>query len=169
MEDLHDRWSHRWITHKKESRKSPIHGLGTFTTEDIAKGKIIAVYGGIIVPKIDIEEYRKEIGGMRGIQISDDFFICPTEPEGGLFNHSCEPNLGYINTIQVVAMEDIPSGNELVFDYGMSETNFEPYTCTCRSEKCRKIIRPTDWQNKDLQKRHGNYYATYLKNKLNPS
>ena len=163
MEDLHHIWPHRWITLKAKPQKSPIEGLGMFTTEQIAKGEVVAVYGGIIVPKTDIEVYRERMGAIRGIQISEDFFMCPTEKKGGLFNHSCQPNLGYANTILIVAIEDISLGKELVFDYGMSETNFKPYTCNCGSQNCRKTIKPDDWKNKELQEKYGEYFASYLK------
>ena len=168
-EDLHDIWPHRWITSKASPQKSPIDGLGMFATEPIAKGEVVAVYGGIIVPKINIEEYREKLGAIRGIQIDEGFFICPTEKKGGLFNHSCEPNLGYKNTIIIVAMKDIELGDELVFDYGMSESNFKPYTCTCGSQNCRNTITPNDWEDKELQNKHGKYFATYLKNRINDS
>ena len=163
MEDLHHIWPHRWITPKAKPQKSPIEGLGMFATEQIAKGEVVAVYGGIIVPKTDIEVYRERMGAIRGIQISEDFFMCPTEKKGGLFNHSCQPNLGYTNTILIVAIEDISLGKELVFDYGMSETNFKPYICNCGSQNCRKTIKPDDWKNKELQEKYGEYFASYLK------
>jgi len=166
MEDLHELWPHRWITSKAKPQKSPIDGLGMFATEPIAKGEVIAVYGGIIVPKKDIGLHREKLGAIRGLQISEDFFICATEKKGGLFNHSCEPNLGYTNTIVIVALKDISKGEELVFDYGMSESNFEPYNCTCESKNCRKIIKPTDWENPELQKKYKEYFATYLKNRI---
>jgi len=89
------------------------------------------------------------------------------ELEGGLFNHSCEPNLGYKNTIIIVAMKDIKLGEELVFDYGMSESNFKPYTCNCGSQNCRKTITQDDWKDKELQNKHGEFFATYLKNRIN--
>jgi len=166
MEDLHKSWPHRWISPKTEVKESQIHGRGTFATEPISKGDIVAVYGGIIVPKSDIKTYREKIGGIRGIQIHENFFICPTESEGGCFNHSCEPNLGYTNTILIVALKNVSQGEELVFDYGMSESNFEPYTCSCKTSSCRKTIKPADWKNPELQKKYGEFFATYLKSKF---
>jgi len=165
--DLHDIWPHRWITKKSKPGESSIHEIGMFATEPIAKGEVIAVYGGIIVPIEDIEDYRDKIGGIRGIQIDEGFFICPTEPGGGRFNHSCEPNLGYKNTIIIVAMKNIQIGEELVFDYGMSESNFKPFICNCGSQNCRKEVKPNDWEDKGLQDKHGEYFATYLKNRIN--
>lgn len=164
--DLHDIWPHRWITSKANPQKSSIHGTGMFATEQIKKDEAVAVYGGIIIPKSDLDKYLEKMGSIRGIQISEDFFICPTESKGGLFNHSCEPNLGYKNTIIIVAMKDISAGEELVFDYGMSETSYDPWPCTCNTQDCRKTIKPTDWEDKTLQEKYGDYFATYLKNKF---
>jgi len=104
MEDLHNTWPHRWITPKTKPQKSSIHGTGMFAIKPIKKDEAVAVYGGIIIPKSDLDKYLKKMGSIRGIQISKDFFICATEMKGGLFNHSCEPNLGYKNTIIIVAI-----------------------------------------------------------------
>ena len=60
MEDLHDSWPHRWITSKAKPQKSPIDAVGTFATESISKGEVIAIFGGIIVPKKDIEKHREK-------------------------------------------------------------------------------------------------------------
>jgi len=74
--------------------------------------------------------------------------------------------LGYSNTIIILAIKDINEGDELVFDYGMSETNFEPWACTCGVEGCRKTIRPDDWKNEELRSKYGEYFAGYLRGKF---
>lgn len=139
-------------------------------TEPIPKGEIVAVLGGIIVPKKDIHQYRDKMGHV-GIQIDDDFFICPAtreELEGtGVFNHSCNPNVGYHgNAVIVHAIRDIKKGEELCFDYAFVERDFEEFACKCGSNNCRKIIKPTDWENPEIQKRFGQYYSPYLKKKI---
>jgi len=166
MEDLHKIWPHRWINPNLEVKKSPIHEFGTFATEPISKGEVIAVYGGIIVPKSDIEEYRQKIGGIYGIQIDGDFFICPTESGGGRFNHSCDANYGCGTSISLIAIKDIKPGEEVVFEYAFTESNFEPFKCKCGSPNCRKIIKPDDWQNPELQRKLGEYFSPYLKKKF---
>ena len=166
MDDLHTTWPHRWITSKKIYDSSPIDGTGTFASEPIKKDEVVAVYGGIIVPAVDIEKYREKIGGIRGLQLDEDFFICPTEPKGGLFNHSCKPNLGYATSIKIVAIKDTEAGEELVFDYGMSETNFKSFTCNCGNSDCRKKVTPDDWKDKDLQRKYGEYFAPYLRERF---
>ena len=167
--DLHDTWSHRWIHPHAESRESKLHGLGVFAKKKILKGEIVALLGGIIVPTKEIEKYWKEIGHV-GIQIHDDFFIVPTSRdeliEKGVYNHSCDPNIGFLQDIVYVAIKDIEAGEELCFDYAFNETKMESFTCECKSKNCRKTITKEDWKRKDIQEKYGEFYSPYLKRKL---
>jgi len=165
--DLHRIWPHRWITPKAEPRDSGIHGTGMFAKDPIAKDEIVAMYGGVIVPRSNIAKYQNVMGGIYGIQVEEDFFICPTEPKGGLFNHSCNPTLGYQNQITVVAVRDVNPDDELAFDYAFSETTFEPFTCTCNSDICRHTIKPTDWESSGLQRKWSKYFTPFLRSKFN--
>ncbi|MEW5955878.1 MAG: SET domain-containing protein-lysine N-methyltransferase [Candidatus Micrarchaeota archaeon] len=169
MEDLHLRWQHRWITPNARAQNSAVHGLGTVATKPISKGEAVSVLGGIIVPSSSIGEYRKKMGHV-GIQVDDDFFICPSTrselEETGVFNHSCEPNIGYANTLKFIAIRDIRAGEELVFDYAFGEISFEPFECNCGSAKCRKIIKPDDWKNPRIQSEYGEYFSPYQKARI---
>ena len=146
-----------------------IHVLGVFATKHINKGEVIAVLGGVIVQKKDRKQYEKEIGDV-GIQIHDDFFICPTSTKelkcSGVFNHSCNPNIGYINSVSLVAIKNIIPGEELVFDYAFSESIAYNFRCRCASLKCRKNIRSSDWKIKSIQNKYLRYFSPYLKNKI---
>lgn len=108
--------------------------------------------------------------GHIGIQISNKFFICPSSEkevtESGIFNHSCNPNIGYKNAITFIAIRDIKKGEELCFEYAFSETYFEEFECNCGSENCRKIIKPDDWKDKKIQNKYGNYFSPYLREKF---
>jgi len=108
--------------------------------------------------------------GHRGIQIDDDFFICPSTIKemrlSGIFNHSCDPNIAYSNSITFVAIRDIESGEELTFDYATSESFFKPFKCNCGSKACRIVIKPDDWKNPKIQKKLGRYFSPYLKEKV---
>ena len=169
MEDLHERWPHRWVTPKAKAFNSKIHGVGVKTMKDIKKGENIAVFGGIVVPTKEIKDYWKVLGHV-GIQISKDFFIVPSTRKeidiGGVFNHSCDPNCGFANTFTLISIRDIKSGEELCFDYAFNENVMEPFRCDCGSKQCREIIKPTDWKNKDIQKKYGNYFSPYVKEKI---
>jgi hypothetical protein len=156
MGDLHNRWPHRWLNPKAEVRSSNIHGTGVFAKKKILKGESVGVLGGVIVHKNDIREYRSLMAQV-GIQIDDNFFIVPTTREElekcGVFNHSCEPNIGFSNSITLVAMRDIGLEEELVFDYAFSETFDDDIICHCGAIKCRKKITANDRTNADIQKK----------------
>lgn len=169
MKDLHRKWPHRWLTLKAEARKSKIHGIGVFAKKNIKKRETIGVLGGIIVPRTEIRNYWKVMGHV-GIQIDNDFFVVPTTREElekvGVFNHSCEPNLGFGSSITLIAIRDIRAGAELVFDYAFNETFHNPFKCNCMSRGCRKIIKPNDWKKSHIIKKYKNFYSPYLKNTL---
>lgn len=66
------------------------------------------------------------------------------EPTGfaAFLNHSCEPNLGFAHERLLVAIRDIESGEQLTFDYAVSED--EPLWtmhCACGAANCRGVIR----------------------------
>lgn len=169
MEDLHERWSHRWLTPKAEPRLSSIHRYGVFAKEDIRKDEPINVFGGIVVPKTEIKEYRKIISHA-GVQVSDDFFIVPSSNEEilqqGIFNHSCEPNVGFNSSVTMVAMKDIEVGKELVMNYAFMESYFESFECNCGSSECRKVIDSNSWKDSEFQKKYSKYYSPYLRSKM---
>jgi len=173
MTNPRDLWEERWVSPKIEVKPSPINKLGSFAKEPISKGETIAVSGGLIIPATDVKKYREIVNitkemknAIRGVQIDDDFFISMSIKEAGRLNHSCNPNLGYKNSITIIAIKDINPGEEVALEYAFSESNFEPFECTCKSENCRKIIKPTDWQIPELQKEGGKYFIPYLKDKI---
>lgn len=166
MEDIHARWSHRWLTPKAESRNSDIHGLGVFAIQKIQAKEEVAVLGGVTIHTSEIKDYWNEMGHV-GIQIDHNFFIVPTNrkelEEKGVFNHSCEPNIGFSNSITFVAIRDISPEEELVFDYAFNETFHDSMECHCGTETCRKIIKPDDWKDLKLKEQYGHFYSPYLR------
>ena len=169
MEDLHNKWPHRWLNHKAEVRPSKIEGTGVFAKEKILKDEPCGVLGGVIVHRNDIKEYRSLMTQV-GIQIDSDFFIVPTTREElekqGVFNHSCEPNAGFSNSITFIAMRDIEPGEELVFDYAFCETAYDGFECHCNTRTCRHKITSEDWKLRDIQEKYSEYFSPYLRSKL---
>ena len=167
--NLHNIFRHRWINPKAKSFNSEIDKLGVKAVEDIKKGEIVGILGGVIVPKSEIENLWNDIGHV-GIQIDENFFICPTSrdelEETGVFNHSCEPNAGFKSSIILEAIKDIKAGEEITFDYAFCETYFKPFKCNCKTPGCRKIIKPTDWQIKEIQEKYREYLSPYLKTRI---
>ncbi|MCH7493002.1 SET domain-containing protein [Patescibacteria group bacterium] len=172
MEDLHKIWPHRWLSSKAEPSQSLIQGSGVFAKKKIYKGESVGVLGGVVVHKNQIKKYWQLMTHV-GIQIDDSFFIVPTTREElekhGVFNHSCEPNIGFSNSITFVTIKDIEPGQELVFDYAFCETLRDSFTCRCGTKTCRKKISPEDWKSKKIQEKYKKFFSPYLKDKISNS
>ena len=156
---------------KTEVHESKIHGRGLFAAADIAKDEIVAVKGGHIVDRKTLGEKIAPVLGPVEIQIDDDLFIAPvTEEERELSmlysNHSCDPNLGVRGEITLVAMRDIPAGEELTHDWAMTDDDDYSLKCNCGVPDCRKILTGKDWQRSDLQRRYAGYFSVYLARKI---
>jgi hypothetical protein len=95
---------------------------------------------------------------------SDTYLLSGDVPEAGdMINHSCEPNCGISGTSSVQALRDIEIGEELSFDYAMSDSSqYDEFTCACGKDKCREKITGMDWQKKDLQAKYSKYFSAYI-------
>ena len=165
-----------YLSPKLEKRQSRIdsNGLGLFAKELIKKDEIIGIKAGHIIEK---DEFDKRGGfnsktGEASTQIADNFFIGPREENEikdimMFINHSCNPNLGRMGNVIIVAMRDIQKNEELASDYAMYINYLDfKMKCLCGEKECRGIISGQDWQNKKLQKKYGKYFSSYLKEKF---
>lgn len=105
-----------------------------------------------------------------GIQVDDDLFFAATDAaeleDVDFLNHSCDANCGISGSLQIVAMRDIGPGEELAFDYAMSESSDYEMECRCGGANCRGRITGADWRRKDLQERYRGYFSAYLQKKF---
>lgn len=145
-------------------------GLGLITLEPIKKGDTVILFGGKLMTKYEVKNLPED---MRDIpfQVSDDIYFGIADRSdigiGERINHSCNPNVGFVSEMRLVALREISAGEDIVMDYATcSSTEDYALSCSCESENCRKVIRGTDWMLLDLQKRLGRYYQPYLKEKL---
>lgn len=170
MEDLHDTWSHRWVNPKAKEKSSQIDRNGLIAIDAIPAGEAVIVYGGVIVPKADIEKYRSTFGDY-DVPIDEDFSIAPTSHDEitatGSVNHSCEPTIGWKNAITLATIRDVEAGEELTVDYAFHGGYPENMECKCGTKSCRKIIKPTDWQDPEIQARFAQWYQPWVKAKIN--
>lgn len=140
-------------------RRSPLAGLGVFTTRAVPKGTLLLEYLG--------ERISHEEAGERyyAAKEPDAFVLLFTVNrkvviDGGVggraaryVNHSCDPNceadeIG--GRIFITSIRDIPAGAELTYDYNMEAPSPLPrdwrrrYACRCGTERCRGtiVVRP---------------------------
>ncbi|NKB56848.1 MAG: SET domain-containing protein-lysine N-methyltransferase [Alphaproteobacteria bacterium] len=160
-----------YFSPKTEKRDSVIAGRGLFATALITVGETVVVKGGYVMTKGARDAVGETLGPSE-IQIANDLFIGPTtaaEREGAMMhlNHSCAPNLGVNGQIAFVAMRDIQAGEELTFDYAMTddEDGLE-MTCQCGATDCRETVTGKDWQQPALQRKYRGYFSFYLARKI---
>lgn len=160
----------RWVNSKAGPGISPIEGCGLFAREDIPAGTEILIYGGRIVPKEEALSYREMNNGI-GIQVKEGFYILPISPNSerlfsGVPNHSCDPNMGFFDTLVIGTIKDVKEGDELCYDYAFNETDMEDIACKCRKDNCRGIITDFDWTRDFIQEKHLEYFSPFLRNKI---
>lgn len=76
----------------------------------------------------------------------------PKCDEVNFLDHSCDPNLHFLNDDTLIARYDIKKGDKLTIDYAMCDTRFAEFDdpCYCGSAKCRKFIKNTDAYNLNI-------------------
>lgn len=153
--------------------KSNIHGKGLFAVAPIEKGEIVAVKGGHILDREMLKGVVDDIE-KSFTQIEHDLWIGPLERSEVAMNklyinHSCDPNAGIMGQVSFVAMREIDRGEEVTYDLAMESDEGAVYWevhCQCGKSNCRKKITGDDWKKKELQDRYGNFFSSYILEKI---
>lgn len=85
---------------------------------------------------------------------------------GDFFNHSCDPNVWWLDEYTIIARRDIYPGEELCYDYGTEDVQVSPFTCFCGTSKCRKIVGGEEWRRVELQQAYGKHFKPFLLEKI---
>jgi len=126
-----------------EVRPSDIAGRGLFATADLVAGTVV----------------------LRPATIPDDrrFDLLGTD----FPNHSCDPNLGWLDGHTLATMVDVSAGAELVTDYAMCIAEPEWFLrCHCPSYRCRQMVEGTDWRIPQLQQRYAGWWAPHVASRM---
>jgi len=158
-----------YLSPRLELRTCPEKGgSGLFACEPLRAGEVLATWGGVVVPGERLYEYS-DYARTHGLQVEDNLFLLPLTDDdpSDCFNHSCDPNAGLNGQISLVAMRDIEAGEEVCFDYAMSDSNpYDEFECGCGSPLCRGRVTANDWQRADLQQRYRGYFSPYLQRRI---
>ena len=157
-----------YLNPKCEARNYHSGGCGVFALEPIYKGELVSLWGGTIVHKSELDPSMPRFT-QRVLQIDEELYILTAaekEPND-CFNHSCEPNLGFTGQIGLVAMRDIEAGEQLTFDYAMSDGGpYDEFECHCGSLNCRKKVTGNDWKLPQLWAKYEGYFSPYLARRI---
>lgn len=163
-----------YLTPKAKVRSSSIHKKGIFAKKLIKKGEIISVSGGYIIEKREYKNLlKKDSKFFRAYvtKVADGFYLgCFKKKDledEDFFNHSCNPNAGFKGQIVMVAMRDIKPGEEITYDYAMTDSDRRDYfKCHCGAKNCRKVITGKDWKKSTLQRKYQGYFSWHIQEKI---
>jgi hypothetical protein len=132
---------------------SPIHGRGLWTERARRAGEMLYVVRGRPVSWPFDRDYKQ---GGNWIGTGWESWLVPERGSPIRFtNHGCEPNAIVSEGLAVVALEDIPSGSEVVLDYATTEVDpFWRLRCSCRSPRCRGQVRSFPFLPEALRARY---------------
>jgi hypothetical protein len=147
---------------------TPPHGFGSRAISVIPAGTSVATFGGTAMSRVDFSQYEADRRS-RSLQVDTNviFLGPPSREPGDSINHSCEPNCGMRNATTIVAMRDIAVGEELTFDYAMSDaSDYDEFNCNCGTSLCRGRIRADDWRLDTLRHRYKGFFSPYIQRKI---
>ena len=111
---------------------SDISGRGMFSTEDIAGGSLIEICPVVVLP-------QEEVSIIHGTRLHDYYFTWGIDQKqcaialgyGSVYNHAKDSNAEYnLNladkTIEIVAVRDIPPGEEITINYNGESGDRKP-------------------------------------------
>ncbi|NTV35470.1 MAG: SET domain-containing protein-lysine N-methyltransferase [Anaerolineaceae bacterium] len=158
-----------YLTPKLKVRACPEKGgFGLFAEAPIKAGELLTMWGGRVVTEEQLAQLSLETQ-THGIQVDEELYQVPLV-EGDpadYFNHSCNPNAGLSSPISLVAIRDVPAGEEVCFDYAMSDSSdYDEFECHCGAPNCRKRITGRDWMLPDLHARYMGFFSPYLQRRI---
>jgi len=144
---------------KAEVRDTDKYGKGVFATEDIKKDEIVAEFDGKIYEYED--DFSEDVLN-HAIQFEKRRWR-DSDGIARIINHSCEPNCGVKDLFKIVAMRNIKKGEELTWDYEMTEDNIDwRMKCRCNTPCCRRVIGRYKNMPEKTRKKYKGYISDWL-------
>lgn len=143
-------------------------GHSVFAREPIAAGELLVVWGGRVVTRAELATLT-ERERRHSLQVEEHLYLAPVDPPepGDYVCHSCDPNAGLSGQIALVALRDIAPGEEVCYDYAMSDgSDYDEFDCACDSPRCRGRITGDDWRRPELQARYAGHFSPYLQRRI---
>jgi hypothetical protein len=160
-----------WLHAAVEVRPSDIAGRGLFATADLPARTVVSRLGGRLV---DGAALRRLIAStaeyVDSVVVDADRHLLLAPGDNRFGNHSCDPDLGWVDEYTLATMRDVAAGEELVTDYAMSTVEPDWFLrCHCPSYRCRQMIEGTDWRIPQLQQRYDGWWTPYVQRLVDAS
>ena len=104
--------------------------------------------------------------------IEDDCFASTPYPEEDLsnyINHSCAPNIAYRGDQRLVALRDISTGEQIVYDYAFTETPDSLHygmRCRCGAAQCRGFLDFLQYQDPAYIRQNYDHCSSFIQRKM---
>lgn len=161
--------AHSYLSPKCEVHATGDRGGHTVVAQaDIAKGELIVVWSGKLVDGGELLSLPPTVRRY-SLQVEDNHYLVSLsdcEPPDYV-NHSCDPNAGLSGQIALVAMRDIRAGEEITYDYAMSDgSSYDEFPCGCGAAECRGRVTGEDWKRSELWQRYAGHFSPYLQRRI---
>jgi SET domain-containing protein len=150
---------------------SSIEGRGLFASARLRAGEVVARLGGPVVDEAELRRMLNERAVDPSVPYIDTISLDGNNrhlilPPGNLVrfgNHSCDPNLWWLDSLTLGARRDIEAGEEVTTDYATS-TGVSGFrmTCSCGSANCRRVVTGDDWKLEALRAAYGAHWTAAL-------
>jgi uncharacterized protein len=140
------------IIKKKVRIEKSRFGKGLFADETILSKSVILCFTGEFVTFQDTLQMGES--ECYPVQIDDNKYIDLGEP-AKFINHSCTPNCGLNERLELIAITTIKHGEELFWDYSTSmlERGWK-MQCGCGEPHCRQVIQDFDFLPNSIQEKY---------------
>jgi hypothetical protein len=158
-----------WLHPDVEVQASDIAGRGLFATRDLPARTVVCRLGGRLVDTATLRALEG-VDDLDSVVVGDDRHLLLGPGDQRFLNHSCDPNVGWVDASTLATMVDVAAGSELVTDYAMSIA--EPawlLRCHCPSRRCRQMVEGTDWRIPVLQQRYAGWWTPHVQRLVDES
>lgn len=143
-----------------EVQDRPPLGRGVFATAPIVSEEEVAVFDGEIYYGCVNSDFPPEV--LNHLITFGPDRARHSKGIAHLLNHSCNPNVGVRGLFSLVTMRPIEAGEELCWDYDMSEDHDWQMECDCGSEHCRRLIRGFRFLPEEVRERYRGFISDWL-------
>jgi SET domain-containing protein len=156
-----------YLSPKLEGRTRSWGDKGVFAREAIEAGELLVVWGGEVRTWKELEQLPPRTRQL-SLQVEENLYLVYfREGPADWVNHSCDPNAGLKGHITLVAMRNITAGEEICFDYAMTDGSpYDQFECGCGAANCRTRVTGEDWRLPELWGRYAGYFSPYLQRRI---
>ena len=156
-----------YLSPKLEGRLRLDGSHGVYARQGLVVGERLAVWGGEVITWDILAQLPPEVRRLT-LQVEEELYLVSLqEGPGDWVNHSCNPNAGLSGQVVLVAVRDIAPGEEICFDYAMTDGSpYDEFDCECGAANCRGRVTGNDWLRPELQARYAGYFSPYLQRRI---